>query len=188
MEKTLRVREETTNGEPAIYAGVDLGSPGMVARGKTTPVMVKEMGGHKRLTITFVPDTYHNRAFFLQRSTVELAEWLDNEWVVIQPSWLEVAFSPAKGGLAIPTGIKKPEPPKPQAKPEKPTTITDAAAFAKIPKSQQVAQLKKLFESETPEEFKKMMLNDIIKSEDPNLANTTKQQAEKFLKGMSVGV
>lgn len=181
MEKTLRIRETSHNGTPAMYNGVDIGSIGMVHRGSTTPALVRETGKLDRETITFVHDTPHNRAFFLQRSDVETAAYQDGEWVVIPKSWLDMAFAPAKGAEvpAKPT-VQKVNNPTTGV-----TTIQNIEGFEKIHKNQQMKAIRTLIDSGAPEDFKQELLNGIVKSTNPDMAKTVKEFAENQLKVMA---
>ena len=182
MEKTLRIREVTNNGAPASYNNIDLGSAGLtVSRGLTMPAMVRELGALGRETISFVQDTPHNRAFFLQRVNVEVASWQDGEWVVITSDWLMMAFAPAKGAK-VPTvpSVQK------EANPQGVAKIQNIEGFEKIHKNQQMKAVKSLVDSGAPEGFKQKLLNDIVKSNNPDMAKTVKEYAEQQLKAMAV--
>lgn len=183
MDNTLRIKENTTNGSPAVYSGVDIGIGGNICRGQTTPSMVRELTYPEKETVSFVYDTPHNRAYFLQRAGVETSVWQDNEWVVVPKSWLDKAFAPAKS-------MEPDEPATSPAGPDKKevTDISTIEGFETIHKSQQKKALEALVSSEMHDDYKSKFLNDIIKSLNPNIANTTKARAEECLKEMANAV
>jgi len=182
LKDTLRIREVTVNGTPATYNGIDLGSQGLtVSRGATTPALVRELSANDRETISFVQDTPHNRAFFLQRTGVETASYQDGEWVVIQSDWLDMAFAPAKGA-SVPS---QPSVPKTANPSQGVSTVQNIEGFEKIHKNQQMKAVKSLVDSGAPEDFKQKLLNDIVLSNHPDMAKTVKEYAENQLKVMA---
>jgi len=197
LDNTLRIREITTNGSPAIYAGVDIGIGGQLHRGKTTPALVKDKKSPTIETITFVYDTPHNRAFFLQRPTCETAVWQDMQWVVVPKSWLEKAFEPAIDGEpdqpANPPGTSSTDKTNSSngsaansgQSAKKPTKITSIQDFEKLHKSQQGKALKGLYESDVHQDFKTNFLNNIVNSKGALIAHTVRSTAENYLKELA---
>ena len=185
---TLRIRETTTNGSPAIYAGVDIGMGGQLHRGKTTPAMVKDKNAPTIETVSFVYDTPHNRAYFLQRPTCETAVWQDMQWVVVPKSWLDKAFAPAIDGEsdqpANPPGSNGSAANTGQSA-KKSAKITSIADFEKLHKSQQGKALKGLYESEVHQDFKTNFLNNIVNSTSALIAHTVRSTAENYLKELA---
>ena len=187
MDNILRIHEITRNGHVAEYNNVELGTALNIQRGTVKAALSRPGPASGELEcVTFVPNTFHNRCYFLQNINAEASERIEDKWVVISRDWLQVAFKPAEGSAMFREKAKEePAAAPPQGKEESPgqsdqmiTTIDD---FLKLSKSMQVSALNALIEAEVPEEFRRKLITDISISQDSNLAVKAKEQADKYL-------
>lgn len=188
MENTLRIRELSRNTSGAVYKNVDTQTGINIRRDTAHAAMTREVGELTE-SITFIPDTHHNRCMLVRRQDVEVACFEKGKWRVIPKTWLEEVFKPAEGAKPLPLELKKaspaPAPIKFSNKPEAPQTVIKCADdLLKLSKSNQLAAINGLIGAKNIDEaFQKTLLEALSTSVDAKLSPKVKELATKALAG-----
>lgn len=166
QDGVLRIRQFTSNNQRVIYKNIELSKNGTLSRDTVGPCMVKRDGKGNADNITFVPDTVHNRAVFLQNDSVEVSIYDSGkqEWHLLPKGWLKVAFASTVGGTI--SQIAKVKPAVPPEKKQPKTIITNFEDFENLPKGLQGKSFQQLM-NEGPKE----VFNFIVRGIRANKAN-----------------
>lgn len=112
----LIVREITHRDRPASYGNVDLGVKENQSRGGAKATVMRDIPGTQfRVCLTFLSDTFHNRAYILEKSKTSknqmevMVRQDDGQVVRLSVAWLDEVFGDtkehaAKLAKALPAG------------------------------------------------------------------------------------
>ncbi len=94
----LRIREIRPFGQVSRFPNVDLGAGGVQVRGDSIASIYRTLPDGKTESLTFLPDTLHNRACLCQRRDIEIAEEIGGGFAILDSAQiLADVFRPASG-------------------------------------------------------------------------------------------
>lgn len=176
--KSLRIRDYGQEGRPAVYEKVETESGDRIQVRASAHRTVDGPEGKREESVTFIPDTFANRAQFLGH--IKVTEVCEEDgsggWLRLSSAWMENVFAPCRGG--------DPRlPAQPSTEGETDNLETVVAGLADVLNLDPAAQLAVVTSKDCP----RALLEEIVASDDAALSPAAKSKAARLLRPTSGG-